>query len=1099
MGAFDHLIPEGDDAKPEVAGPFDHLIPEKKEDRPYYTFTRGAVPDKEIDDVREPSRQGTGLATQFWDRVTPNALKGALANAPGGDGTESAMLKGAATAAIKGTVGGTLGMPGDMRNMADYLVQRAHSWLSGTPMEELQQRRAALEGKKAELEKANPWMGVVQPPPPGEFFYNPILAKTGEYHPTTPQGQLAMAGVEGLTSGVGLGTAMGLGKGAKGMIASGAKAAPMGAVQGTAADALTQATGDPLAGLAAGVAPSAIGAKFPGIHQKIVAPMEDYIGAIFSKDSRKRQAAQKFAGDATDAEKALADLRFQPHEIVEGGAPTTAEITGDAGLLGAQKREIVLNQPTTLDGRPQSFRDVVTEKNTQKNAAQIRDIEKMAPQADPMDAVRLYQQRRAQIDDEMQGWLTDAEAKARAAHETVPGSIAPEVSGAQLRTTVAENMEKARKARAALYDAVDPDGTLSVLTVDARNAGAGLKSGIDPAVTLPSQFSDPVIDMVAKLGDVTPFKKLNDLDATITSQMAAAKRAGDYTGHAQLVQMKQAVMADINNAIENQVKFQQNKAARGELAPEETLGERLRAWNQGYERQQSELAAGQNLGATASGETAPGSRAVSPISGTQRPGGGGRPDAEGYRGVQGIEPSFDPEAAQRLTAAKKAHAEFAQTYRQGPIKSLLKDEGYAGQYRMPDAAITAKAFPGGDNGYTATQTHLRAANNSPEAIGAVENMAVYRLNQAMKDGELTQAGLDGWKRKYGTSLKAIDEVSPGFSQRFDNVAAATNELATVRAAREAALAQAQSGAAAKLMGLTDASEVTTALGKMLTAADGPTQIKRLVTDASMGAAMGPRALDGLRRAGVDYILGKTANAGVQASEATLSSAKVRSMLENNEAALVALYGRDGVANLRRVAADMERTAAAMNVVTPKMGEASAQQTVPMLHSLIQNPKSMGTGSLAYLAGLVTVMQQYGIGAGSAMIGGHYAAALTQKLHARGISKIDDLYRAGLIDPKVGDALLSRAITEKGELNQAGINRLLKALARSNEMLDTYRDDARVGRNTGGRIFDHSGRAKSLIRAADRAKNMLNGHTEHILGMPDEHVVKALAVANAAMR
>lgn len=1024
--------------------------------------------------------------------------QGPLSNAPD-DTTGSSLAKGAATAAIKGTVGGTLGMPGDLRNLSDYLVQRAHSWLSGTPMEELQQRRAGLEAKKQEwTDKNAPWLNYIQPPPPGEYFYNPILAKTGEYKPTTGLGQAAMAGIEGLTSGLGAGAALGIGKGIKGVAMGAAKAAPMGAIQGTAGDIATQATGDPLAGLAAGVAPSAIGARFPGIHQKLVAPMEDYIGSVFSKDSRTGQAAKKFAGDATDAEKALADLRFQPREIVEGTTPRTGELSGDSGLRGAEKREINLNQPTTVEGGgKQAFRDVVTQQDAERNAARIGDIEKMAPQADPMDAVRMYQERHAQIDNEMQGWLTDAETKAQAAHATVPGAVAPEVSGAQLRATVAENMEKARAARKQLYDAVDPDGKLSVMTTDARNAGMGLASKIDPTVTIPSDLAAPVIKMVSDLADVTPFKKLTDLDSTITGQMAKAKMAGDYTGHAQLVQMKQAVMGDINNAVENQAKFQQAAVARGELAPENSLGHRLAA---ALERQRSDFyGLGADSRAGIGANVAGGSSDVPAGRGTQGPGGSQSGNAPGGGGIQGDVPNFDPEAASRLAIAKAAHADFAQTFRQGPIKALLKDEGYSGQYRMPNAAIVQKAFPGGDNGYAATQTHLRAANNSPEAVSAVENMAVYRLNQAMKDGELTSAALDGWKRKYGTSLKAIDEVSPGFSARFDNVAAATNELATVKAARQAALDQAQTGAAAKLMGLTDASEVSTAIGKMLTAGNGPTQVKQLVTDASAGSTIGPRALDGLRRAGVDYILGRTSNAGVQGSEATLSSAKLRGMLENNEAALVALYGRDGIANLRRVAADMERTASALNVVTPKMGEASAQQTVPMLHSLMQNPKTMGTGSLAYLAGLVTVMQQYGLAAGTGMIGAHYVAALAQKLHASGISKVDDLYRQGLLDPKVGEALLARAITDKGELNQAGINRLVKALARANEMLDTYRNDARMGRKDGGRIVDHGACANGLIRAAERAKNAHGGSTEQLLALPDEHIARSLAIANQAMR
>lgn len=1004
-----------------------------------------------------------GAASEADDWAPVSAPhQGVLSNAPD-DTTGTSMAKGAATAAIKG-VGHILGAAGDLRGMTDYLVQRAHSWLSGVSMEEIQRRRAELEGKKAQLEKDNPWMGVVQAPPSGEYFSDPILKRTGEYEPTTGLGRAAMAAVEGGTSMLGPGAASAVGRGVKGLVSGAVKAVPGGVLGGAAGDLATQATGDPLAGMAAGMAVPAAGSF-------AMAPAAKYVAPMFP-GKREGLAAERLAKAASDPEKAYADLRFQPREIVEGAEPTTGMVSGDVGLMKAQKRAANKDEELAAD---------LVNRETRENAARVGEIEKMAPQADPMDAVRLYQQRRAQIDDEMQGWLTDAEARARTAHEGMPAGASPEISGAQLRATVAENMEKARAARSALYDAVDPDGTLSVLTIDARNAGMGLKGSIDPNVTLPSQFAAPVIDMVAKLGDVTPFRKLNDLDATITAQMAAARRSGDYTGHAQLVEMKKAVMGDINNALENQAKWQQERVARGELKLEETFGARL---SQALERQQS---GAYSVGADSSAAT-------------RGPAERGPGDAGGDRGVQSLEPNFDAEAAQRLAAAKQAHGEFAQTYRQGPIKSLLKDEGFAGQYRTPDAAIVAKAFPGGDTGYTATQTHLRAANNSPEAIGAVENMAIYRLNQAMKDGDLTQAALDGWKRKYGTSLRALDEVSPGFSARFDNVARATEELATVRAAYKTAIEQAETGAAGKLLGLTDPSEVSRAVGSMLTAKDGPTQIRQLVTDASAGSTLGPRALDGLRRAGLDYIMGKTTNASVQGAESTLSSAKLRGMLENNEAALTALYGKDGIANMRRVAADMERAESAINAVRAKGGPDTAQQLSPILHGMqhLMGRSAMTAGTLGYAAAVWHAFQAGGTLAGGATLLAVPMYHLMQRLHANGINSVEQLYHAGLRDPKIGEALLARAIDSKGEMNKAAVDRLIKAVARSNAMLDTYRDDARIGRKSGGAV-NHSARAQALIKAADRAKKALNGHTEQILGMPDEHVVRALAVANAAMR
>lgn len=60
-------------------------------------------------------------------------------------------------------------------------------------------------------------------------------------------------------------------------------------------------------------------------------------------------------------------------------------------------------------------------------------------------------------------------------------------------------------------------------------------------------------------------------------------------------------------------------------------------------------------------------------------------------------------------------------------------------------------------------------------------------------------------------------------------------------------------------------------------------------------------------------------------------------------------------------------------------------------------------------------------------------------------------------------------------------------------------EGRLGRRSGGRVaVDHAREAQSLIVAAERAKKEHNGSTEAILHTPDEHVVKALEVANRSI-
>ena len=58
---------------------------------------------------------------------------------------------------------------------------------------------------------------------------------------------------------------------------------------------------------------------------------------------------------------------------------------------------------------------------------------------------------------------------------------------------------------------------------------------------------------------------------------------------------------------------------------------------------------------------------------------------------------------------------------------------------------------------------------------------------------------------------------------------------------------------------------------------------------------------------------------------------------------------------------------------------------------------------------------------------------------------------------------------------------------------------RIERREGGRVgIDHSGRAASLVRAAEAAKKQESKTTEPLLQAPDERIVKALSLANEAI-
>lgn len=57
---------------------------------------------------------------------------------------------------------------------------------------------------------------------------------------------------------------------------------------------------------------------------------------------------------------------------------------------------------------------------------------------------------------------------------------------------------------------------------------------------------------------------------------------------------------------------------------------------------------------------------------------------------------------------------------------------------------------------------------------------------------------------------------------------------------------------------------------------------------------------------------------------------------------------------------------------------------------------------------------------------------------------------------------------------------------------------RIQRASGGRIMNHAAEASRLVLAAEKAKKSLGKQTESLLGLPDDHIAKALSIANESV-
>jgi hypothetical protein len=194
-----------------------------------------------------------GLPSRNADTAAARGL-GPLTNTQD-DSWLSGAAKGAVTAAIKGG-SHIIGQFGDTNDLASFLAAGVGSLFSGRSSAS---EMVDLKAKQAAWEASTPWYYHPFSFPSSGDVSAPVLAKTGEYVPTSEVGKLAQAGVETAAGGLGPGSgAANVAKAAGEQIAGRTiRQAPLNAVAGVAGQGATDATGNPYVGLGASLlAPS---------------------------------------------------------------------------------------------------------------------------------------------------------------------------------------------------------------------------------------------------------------------------------------------------------------------------------------------------------------------------------------------------------------------------------------------------------------------------------------------------------------------------------------------------------------------------------------------------------------------------------------------------------------------------------------------------------------------------------------------------------------------------------------------------------------------------------------------------------------------------
>ena len=310
-----------------------------------------------------------------------------------------------------------------------------------------------------------------------------------------------------------------------------------------------------------------------------------------------------------------------------------------------------------------------------------------------------------------------------------------------------------------------------------------------------------------------------------------------------------------------------------------------------------------------------------------------RDDIEGPVGMplptpanSGLAPNFGPEAAGRLKAANAAYAEYAKTYKNPTVGPGLRTVGYSGQYQRGDAAFIKGAVKPGPEGYENARAYLRAAQNDPDAVEAMHDAVLNPLRRAaLGPGFLPPAALANWKSSYGPALRALDEVTPGFSRRFDDAGKVTQELLDMGAEHKAAIATARGEAARQAI------------------------VDNAARKAQLGQA---NAAD--KATGADLLAERAANdrAATQADKASTSSARSDRAASDRAAVAGSRADRDaGISAARGIVRDAKATPAAQFAKGGGTGVASTE-----VENAVGSFLKTGTTGATRLRGLVQSVQ-----------------------------------------------------------------------------------------------------------------------------------------------
>lgn len=803
--------------------------------------------------------------------------------------------------------------------------------------------------------------------------------------------------------------------------------------------------------------------------------------ANVSQGARDTQAGQILANASGDGFTAARSALEGYEPIVPGSPATVGDATGNLGLIGLSRAVATKNSDAYAgivakqnEARQASLATLGTNASPDQAADHIRSTVAnldAQTQAGVDAAIAKGKALTDAADKASQAAIDSAAEKARAATDAVGGTTSADIHGATIRDAVSESLKASDARESGLWQAIDPDKTLTGNVSATRLAAKSIQSNMSPYDVPMNADEQRIFGQAASLPDVAKLSDIVALRKSINDAASTERAAnGSTASYARLSALRSSLSDNLANTIGDAVVKPQNAS-------------KYQAWLDGS-RPTAEAATGTGSGVRGASEpTASGSNpATAPSSGTALSPGNGSGNAQGATGLSGeispdlkpvtmggkvvgyttpqgsnisaaqarlyrpaepatappttsgasAQPTIDADAQARMAAANKATAEQAQTFRQGPVAPTLKTTGYAGQFTMPNGAVPGQFFKPGPTGFASMQALAKA---SPEAVPAIHDYAASTLRDMAPKGIITPTVLDRWQKRYGDAMRALPDdmrakfglaaqagggVATSTAARSETMKAAaetaSNTVAEAMGARKTAMDAAQSGALGKIIGATEPDAVTKTVGSILRGTNATADMKALVGATKSN----PQALAGLKQAVVDHITTKfITNTEAGASGVNKMSAdKFQTFLKTTDPALRQVFSTTDMGRLGRLAQDIHESERTLNA-TKLAGQSNTAQDIYK-------------GGLPHSGKPSTALDILGTIIGGAALphAGYLGEALggattdmVQRLRLAGITKVNDLVSAAVFDPRKAAALMQRVkgpqdLTAKSAAGQA---------------------------------------------------------------------------------